>query len=496
VPVRPHSAGAAIRLLAALGLAVALAANVLPAAAAPGDDGRATSTGFGAMLDGGTVASAVAGTDGRPTRSAAASGLRGGAGVVGKVEVQLGAGATGPDGLAEASATARDILLLGGRVAVAGLRVSVEAKAGPKGTTAGLSGYSAAALVVDGQPIEATPGRQIDIAGVGTLVLFEQVTDAAGSVRANGLRLEISDPASGLPVGTTVVIGHVEAQAAAGEGTAPATATAPSGPTPTAPTPATTAPAPGSTTAPGAPAPTPTAPAKPAPPPRTIEVPPLPAPTPVPNAPVRTAPSLAPLPRPLALPTRAAPDDLFPTSSAGYVFPVYGDVSFTNDYGAPRAGVDWHHGNDVFAPEGTPILAVADGTLSKVGINRLGGNRLWLTDRRGNSFYYAHLSAFAPAAVDGAQVRTGQVIGFVGHTGDAETTPPHLHFEIHPGDGDSVDPYPYLIAWQRKTQVPRAFEAATVAVGQAPAAGAILVAQTPARDVPPEDDTGLAVVAP
>jgi len=502
VPPRPHSAGAAIRLLAALGLA--LAAVVLPAAAAPGDTGRATSTGFGAMLDGGTVASAVAGTDARPTRSAAASGVRGAAGAIGQVEVELGAGATGPDGIAEASATARDILLLGGRIAVAGLSVSVEAKAGPKGTSAGLSGYSASGLVVDGQAIAATPGRQIDIAGVGTLVLFEQVTDAAGSVRANGLRLEISDPASGLPAGTTVVVGHIEAQAAAGEPAAPpATATAPSGATPTAPAPATTAPAspaPGSTTAPGAPAPTtsttPAKPPEPAPPPRTIEVPPLPAPTPGPSAPGRTAPSLAPLPRPLALPTRPAPADLFPTSSEGYVFPVYGDVSFTNDYGAPRAGVDWHHGNDVFAPEGTPLLAVADGTLSKVGINRLGGNRLWLTDRRGNTFYYAHLSAFAPAAVDGAQVRAGQVIGFVGHTGDAEPTPPHLHFEIHPGDGDSVDPYPYLIAWQRKTEVPKAFEAATVAVGQAPAAGAILVAQTPARDVAPEDDSGLAVVAP
>ena len=88
------------------------------------------------------------------------------------------------------------------------------------------------------------------------------------------------------------------------------------------------------------------------------------------------------------------------------------------------------------------------------------------------------------------------MIGFVGNTGDAETTPPHLHFEVHPGDRDSVDPHPYLIAWQRKTGVPKAFEAATVAVGQAPAAGAILVAQTPATDVAPDDDSGLAVVAP
>jgi murein DD-endopeptidase MepM/ murein hydrolase activator NlpD len=505
VPPRPHSAGAAIRLLTALALALA-AVMVLPAAAAPGDTGRGTSSGFGAMLDGGTAASAVAGSDARPTRSASASGLHGAVGAVGQVGVELGAGGTGPDGIAEATATASNVLLLGGRVAVGSLSVSVEAKAGPKGTHAGLSGYSASGLIVDGQAIAATPGRQIDIAGVGTLVLFEQVTDAAGSAQANGLRLQISDPASGLPAGTTVVIGHVEARAEAGEPPAPATATAPAQPATTAPSttapattaPATTAPAAPATTSPGSPtAPAaPAAPARPAPPPRTVQVPPLPAPTPIPSAPTRSTPSLAPLPRPLALPTRPAPEDLLSTSSEGYVFPVYGNVSFTDDYGAPRADADWHHGNDIFAPEGTPILAVADGTLSKVGINRLGGNRLWLTDRRGNSFYYAHLSAFAPAAVDGAQVRAGQVIGFVGHTGDAETTPPHLHFEVHPGDRDSVDPYPYLIAWQRKTQVPKAFEAATVAVGQAPAAGAILVAQTPARDVPPEDDSGLAVVAP
>ncbi len=477
-------------------LGLVVGALALPAIGAPGDPGRAASSGFGALMDGGTQAAASASSDGHPTRSATASGLQGAAGAVGQVEVELGAGTSGSDALATAQATARDILLLGGRVAVANLSVSVQAHATGAGPTAGLSGYSATGLVVDGQPMDAVPGRQIDIAGAGTLVFFEQVTDSAGAAQANGLRLEITDPASGLPVGTTIVIGHVQAQASEGQPgaeTAPGTSTAPGATTPAPGT--ATAPG-GTTTAPATTAPATTAPEAPAPPPRTVEVPALPAPAPVPANPVTTTPSLAPLPPPLALPTQAVPSGAFPPSSEGYVFPVYGQVSFTDTYGAARSDVDWHHGNDIFAPEGTPVLAVADGTLSKVGINALGGNRLWLTDRRGNSFYYAHLSAFAPSAVDGAQVRAGQVVGFVGHTGDAETTPPHLHFEVHPGDGDSVDPYPYLIAWQRKTQVPQAFQAATVAVGQAPAAGAILVAQTPATDVAPQEDSGLAVVAP
>jgi murein DD-endopeptidase MepM/ murein hydrolase activator NlpD len=142
-------------------------------------------------------------------------------------------------------------------------------------------------------------------------------------------------------------------------------------------------------------------------------------------------------------------------TQGGYVFPVYGPAAFVDTFGAGRANVGWHHGEDIFAPLGAPILAVADGTLFSVGWNDIGGNRLWLRDRQGNEFYYAHLSAFSPLAVNGRAVRAGEVIGFVGRTGDAETTPPHLHFEIHPvgllplGYDGVVAPYPYLVAWQR-----------------------------------------------
>jgi murein DD-endopeptidase MepM/ murein hydrolase activator NlpD len=138
-----------------------------------------------------------------------------------------------------------------------------------------------------------------------------------------------------------------------------------------------------------------------------------------------------------------------------YVFPVAGPASFGDSYGAARSDVAWHHGDDIFAPLGTPVVAVADGTLNRVGWERLGGWRLWVRDRLANEFYYAHLSGYTQTALRGRRVRAGQVLGFVGDTGDAFGTPPHLHFEIHPRsllplryDG-AVDPTTYLEHWQR-----------------------------------------------
>jgi len=145
-----------------------------------------------------------------------------------------------------------------------------------------------------------------------------------------------------------------------------------------------------------------------------------------------------------------------PKLTAGrYVFPVYGDASYSDTFGAPRADVAWHHGDDIFAPLGAPVVAVADGTVFSVGWNPIGGWRLWLRDLQGNEFYYAHLSAYSPYALNNTQVRAGTVLGFVGNTGDAEGTPYHLHFEIHPvallglGYDGAVDPTPYLDAWRR-----------------------------------------------
>jgi murein DD-endopeptidase MepM/ murein hydrolase activator NlpD len=138
-----------------------------------------------------------------------------------------------------------------------------------------------------------------------------------------------------------------------------------------------------------------------------------------------------------------------------FVFPVYGDVRCADDFGAPRqVEIGSHQGNDCFAAFGSPVLAVADGTLNRVGTLPISGNRLWLKTERGDAFFYAHLSAFGPEAVSGRKVKAGTLLGFVGNTGDAEPTPPHVHFEIHPGDKDAIDPHEILTAWQARGAVP------------------------------------------
>lgn len=152
----------------------------------------------------------------------------------------------------------------------------------------------------------------------------------------------------------------------------------------------------------------------------------------------------------LAKPVRQTP----PLLEGGYVFPVLGPMTVVDTFGAPRADVAWHHGDDLFAPRGTPVLAVAKGIVFSVGWQRLGGRRLWLRDDSGNEFYYAHLNAYSAAAINGQYVRAGDVLGSVGNSGDAEQTPPHLHFEIHPasllrlGYDGAVDPTRYLTTWR------------------------------------------------
>ncbi len=160
-------------------------------------------------------------------------------------------------------------------------------------------------------------------------------------------------------------------------------------------------------------------------------------------------------------PVKVAPEVAARLSSGGFVFPVYGTASFGDSFGGPRPNVPggWHHGEDIFAAAGTPLLAVADGTLHTIGFNRLGGYRLWLRDTEGNEFYYAHLSAYSPLAVEGRSVQAGDVVGFVGDTGDADGGSPHLHFEIHPaamaglGYDGVVAPYSILLAWRRADDI-------------------------------------------
>lgn len=130
------------------------------------------------------------------------------------------------------------------------------------------------------------------------------------------------------------------------------------------------------------------------------------------------------------------------------VFPIDGEVWYSDDFGAPRAVGGGHTGNDVFARKGTPVVAVQAGAVNELRYRSLGGNSFHLTNDQGDYFYYAHLLRYAAGIDNGSVVEAGQVLGYVGNTGNAITTPPHLHFEIHPGGGDPIDPYPYLELWR------------------------------------------------
>jgi murein DD-endopeptidase MepM/ murein hydrolase activator NlpD len=159
--------------------------------------------------------------------------------------------------------------------------------------------------------------------------------------------------------------------------------------------------------------------------------------------------------RPRGRPLKLTP----PLGLSHYVFPVAGRSDYIDTYGAFRGDVpgNWHHGDDIFAGLGAPVLAVADGTLNRVGWERLGGWRLWVRDTKRNQFYYAHLSGYSPLALHSKHVMAGDVIGFIGNTGDAFTTSPHLHFEIHPHSllqlkyNGAVNPTNYLDHWRHVT---------------------------------------------
>jgi murein DD-endopeptidase MepM/ murein hydrolase activator NlpD len=153
-------------------------------------------------------------------------------------------------------------------------------------------------------------------------------------------------------------------------------------------------------------------------------------------------------PAPVSAPAPATP--AAPAAPAGTnIFPILGATQFSDDWLASRAGGRLHEGIDLFAARGTPVVAVADGSLFNVGWNGLGGWRFWLRDGAGTTYYYAHLDAFAPAAREGASVSRGTVVGYVGDSGDAKGTSPHVHFQIHPGGGGPTRPYPLVAAWPR-----------------------------------------------
>jgi murein DD-endopeptidase MepM/ murein hydrolase activator NlpD len=301
----------------------------------------------------------------------------------------------GGDASATAEAEATDVDLLDGAVtAQAVRRTATDTGAGVRyaGTVSGLKvGGKAVASPRAGQRYPLPDGSgYVVVAALG-----------------KGLELTLTDDHGSFPPGTDVVVADVSAHARDGAAPRPtATATATATPRETA---------------------TPTA-----------------------------APTRTPRPKATSTPSGPLPPEGAPRGGTSYkhrlmgrrfLFPVRGRVTIGGPFGGFRADTGFHEGNDIFANFGTPVVAVADGIVHKVGSLPISGNRLWVVMDNGDSFFYAHLSAFSPAAVTGTRVAAGTVLGYVGNTGDAEPTPPHLHFEIHPFGGPAVDPHPFLERW-------------------------------------------------
>lgn len=156
-------------------------------------------------------------------------------------------------------------------------------------------------------------------------------------------------------------------------------------------------------------------------------------------------------------------------------FPVAGPAYYSDDWQAIRSTptLHFHEGTDIFAARGTPVIASADGVITRlVEESPIGGNALRLTTTADTYFYYAHLDAFAPRLAQGDRVTRGDVLGFVGTSGNAEGTSPHLHYEIHPGGGEPVNPVTYLDRWLIEAELSaRSVQAAPESVAAALAVG-------------------------
>lgn len=343
------------------------------------------------------------------------------------------------------------ISLLGGLITADDVTVVAQAVAGTGGVQAGNDGSAVTNLAVNGQPIDPAAGP-VDVPGVGTLTPLLTSTEVGGDSASSqiiGLRLELTAPFGDLAAGTVITVGMASARADL--------ATL------------------GALTRSASPSPTPR---------HTPTHSPKPSPTPKPK------PTSTPRPRPTTSPTPGAsgggtswpttyPPMPAPTTASGTlfafpgaVFPVRGVYHYTDDWHAPRVG-HLHQGCDIFAARGTPLVAVQTGVISHMSTIGLGGIAVSVMNARGDYFYYAHLSRYAAGLHAGQHVFAGEVIGYVGNTGNAAGGATHCHFEIHPLGGAAVNPFPYLELW-------RAAAAGGVALPTAPSVTVLTPVTPPA----------------
>jgi murein DD-endopeptidase MepM/ murein hydrolase activator NlpD len=162
----------------------------------------------------------------------------------------------------------------------------------------------------------------------------------------------------------------------------------------------------------------------------------------------RSAPSpvaaVAPAPSAVPNPTAApAPAPAPAPAGGGEACPVGQPRTYSDTYGAARSGGRSHKGTDILAPRGTAIYAFESGTVSRMNSNQLGGISLYLQGTSGTTYYYTHLQGYVGGLTSGQSVSVGQQIAYNGDSGNARGIP-HLHFEVMPGGGGQVNPYPYV----------------------------------------------------
>ena len=453
VHLRAHARRAALAVAVA---ALLTGLAVLPAAAGSADAGsQAAIVTVGAGQTYGAVAVAAAKAD--DTATAVAGSLPAGVALAGATAT-CSSYVVNRALVSQADVTASGVDLLDGVVTAASVHLSATASVRNDAAQATLSGGAVSGVHAAGVDDASIPdaGGSVAVPGVGTLTILAASSEASGgsgSVQVVGLRLEVTTATDGVPAGTTIAVGSLAVRA---DQTTLDTLL----PTPT-PTPTHTA------SATPTPRPTPT---------HTASATPTPRPTPTP-----VASSPYPATSYSAMPAPATPAPQILARFPGAVFPVVGTYTYTDTFGAYRADMpNGHEGDDIFATYGTPVAAVQDGVITGLSTTPIGGNNIHLTTSRGDYFYYAHLSRFATGLVQGQHVIAGQTIGYVGDTGDAKGTSPHLHFEIHPDGGPAVDPTPYLDAWRAAGHMVTTGQNGQPATGATPAA-------SPAADDPAID---------